>query len=218
MLKNDADNNITYNGLNWAYQIKCILDSIGLSYIWNDQFFLDTVPFTLIKQRLIDMYQQTWYASINNSNRLETYARFKHEFCYEKYLDSVTENKYRKALTQFRLSSHDLAIERGRYQNIDRQERICNFCTGKHVESEYHFLLVCPLYRELRQKYMKSYYCRWPTLNKFDSLMSSDNKRTILSLAKYIYYASELRRNSQVSWLSLMFTNSTSKKHGDISS
>ena len=64
---------------------------------------------------------------------------------------------------------------------------------------EYHFLLVCPLYRELRQKYMKSYYCRWPTLNKFDSLMSSDNKRTILSLAKYIYYASELRRNSQVS-------------------
>ena len=55
MLKNDADNNITYNGLNWAYQIKCILDSIRLSYIWNDQFFLDTVPFTLIKQRLIDM-------------------------------------------------------------------------------------------------------------------------------------------------------------------
>ena len=36
MLKNDADNNITYNG---AYQIKCILDSIGLSYIWNDHFF-----------------------------------------------------------------------------------------------------------------------------------------------------------------------------------
>ena len=27
MLKNDADY-ITYNGLNWAYQIKCILDSI----------------------------------------------------------------------------------------------------------------------------------------------------------------------------------------------
>ena len=162
-------------------------------------FFLDTVPFTLIKQRLIDMYQQTWYASINNSNRLETYARFKHEFCYEKYLDIVTEKKYRKAVTQFRLSSHDSAIERGRYQNIDRQERICNFRTGKLVESEYHFLLVCTLYMKLRQKYMKSYYNRWPTLNTFDSLMSSDNKRTILMLSKYIYYASELRRNSQVS-------------------
>ena len=26
------------------------------------------------------MYQQTWFATINNSNSLETYARFKHEF------------------------------------------------------------------------------------------------------------------------------------------
>ena len=91
MLKNDADNNITYNGLNWSYQIKCILDIIRLSYIWNDQFFLDTVSFALIIQRLIDMHQQTWYASINNSNRLETYARFKHELDYEKYLDIATK-------------------------------------------------------------------------------------------------------------------------------
>ena len=134
------------------------------------------------------MYQQTWYATINNSNSLETYARFKHEFCYEKYLDIVTENKNWKALTQFRLSPHDLAIEQGRYQNTDRQVRICNFCTEKLVESDYHFLLLCPLYRELRLKYMKSYYHHRPTLNKFDSLMSADNKRTILSLAKYIYY------------------------------
>ena len=74
---------------------------------------------------------------------LKIHKTFQHEFCYEKYLDIVTENKYRKALTQFRLSSHDLAIERGRYQNLDRQERICNFCTGKLVESEYHSLSTC---------------------------------------------------------------------------
>ena len=35
MLKNDADTNITYNGLNWAYLVECILDRIGLSYIWT---------------------------------------------------------------------------------------------------------------------------------------------------------------------------------------
>ena len=34
MLKNDTDNNRTYYGLNWAYQIKSILDKIGLSNIW----------------------------------------------------------------------------------------------------------------------------------------------------------------------------------------
>ena len=38
---------------------------------------------------------------------------------------------------------HNLAIERGRYENIDRSERICRYCNGNFVESEYHFLLVC---------------------------------------------------------------------------
>ena len=81
------------------------------------------------------MYQQTWYSSIYNSNRLETYARFKREICFEKYLDIVAENKYNKELTQLLLSSHFLAIERCLYQNIDRKERNINFCRGKHVES-----------------------------------------------------------------------------------
>ena len=83
LIKLDADNNITYNGLNWAYQVKGILDSLGLSHIWIHQFEMD-VPFSLINQRIFDMYKQSWYATINNSNRLLLYARFKHDFNFEK--------------------------------------------------------------------------------------------------------------------------------------
>ena len=61
---------------------------------------------------------------INNSNRLITYARYKHEFTYEKYLDFISEHKYKVAMTRFRLSSHDLMIERGRYDDTVRDERI----------------------------------------------------------------------------------------------
>ena len=81
------------------------------------------------------MWNSIPVTSINSLHRLETYARLKRELCCEKNLDIVTENKYNKALTQFKFSSHDLAIERGWYQNIDRMERICNFCRVKHVES-----------------------------------------------------------------------------------
>ena len=63
------------------------------------------------------------------------------------------------------------------------------------VENEFHFLLVCPKYRELRRKYFKSYFCRWPTYFKFESLMSCQNNKTIVNLAKYIYHASVLRRS-----------------------
>ena len=62
------------------------------------------------------------------------------------------------ALSQFRLSSHDLEIERGRYADVDRDARICHFCNNNQIENEYHFLLICPLYRGLRKLYMKHNY------------------------------------------------------------
>ena len=99
LIKLDADNNISYNGFNWAYQVKGILDSLGLSHIWIHQFEMD-IPFSLIKQRIFDMYKQTWYAIINNSNRLLLYARYKHDFNFENYLNFISENKYRVALTK----------------------------------------------------------------------------------------------------------------------
>ena len=193
MLKNDVDNNMTYNGLNWAFQIKQILDNLGLSNIWIYQNTTD-ISFDLIKQRIFDTYKQSWYSSVNNSYRLEMYARYKHNFELENYLNFITEKKYRVALTQFRLSSHDLAIERGRYENINRSERICKLCNMKSVECEYHFLLVCPFYRELRQKYFRPYYCHWPTINKFEDLMTKTNRKIILIVAKFLYDASNLRK------------------------
>ena len=33
MLRNDADNNISYKKHNWAYQIKSMLQSLGLEYL-----------------------------------------------------------------------------------------------------------------------------------------------------------------------------------------
>ena len=117
-------------------------------------------------------------------------ARFKHEFGFENYLDFTVESKFRIALSRFRISSHDLFIERGRYKNLPRNERICKFCNSQSVESEYHFLLVCPYYAELRNKYFKRNYCHWPNLNKFDSLMMTNSKQITLNLSKCIYHAS----------------------------
>ena len=64
----------------------------------------------------------------------------------------LQKKKYKMVLTRFRLSSHELHIERGRYENIPRDERICQCCNMSQIESEYHFLFVCPLYTELRIK------------------------------------------------------------------
>ena len=192
MLWEDTDINLNYNGKNWASQIKTILQQHGFEYIWQQQFDID-IPFRIIKQRVYDTYLQKWYSDINNSARLKAYSVFKHTFEPEKYLNVIPENKYKIAMSRFRISSHSLNIETGRYDGTPRKNRICKLCTMNKVEDEYHFLLVCPHYRELRSKYFKPYFCHWPTMNKFESLLSTLHKKTIRNVAKFIYFANKKR-------------------------
>ena len=208
---------VTYNGVNWASQVKSLLDELGLTYIWVQQDHIN-IPCDLIQQRIMDMDKQSWYTNINNSSRLLMYARFKHEFEMEHYLDFITEKKYKIALTKFRLSSHDLAIERGRFEHIERNNRLCRYCNLNMIENEYHFLLVCPLYRDLRKKYFQNYYCHWPTMNKFDDLMAKTSKHAILNLSKFVFYAMRLRDSVQITWYEIIPVTVREPWHGNVSS
>ena len=58
MLKDDANDGLTFIGANWAYQIKSVLESHGFGYAWQSQN-IDTVPFNVIKQRILDNYYHT---------------------------------------------------------------------------------------------------------------------------------------------------------------
>ena len=61
------------------------------------------------------------------------------------------------------------------------------------IESEFHVLLVCPLYKEIRQQYLKPYFRHWPTLNKFEIIMSAKSTKELNNLSKYVYFALKLR-------------------------
>jgi len=47
----------------------------------------------------------------------------------------------------------DRSIERGRYTNIVKESRFCPYCKTI-IGNEIHFLLVCPLYKEIRKQEM----------------------------------------------------------------
>ena len=192
-LKTDANLNNSYKGKNWAYHVKSILEQHGLGDIWLNQTCINNHYYMLIKQRILDTYSQSWYGSINNSDRLQTYSIFKHDFKLEKHLEKITDHKFRTALTRFRISSHNLFIETGRYDNTPRSNRICKSCNMGVIESEFHFLLVCPKFRDLRKSYFTSYYCHWPDIRKFENLMSSTSLKTIRNISKFIYFASKQR-------------------------
>jgi hypothetical protein len=192
MLMEDANREKTYNGMNWAYQIKTILNNIGFTEFWINQQTLNN-EYPIIKQRILDIYNQTWYTKINNSPKLSTYCLFKHQLTTEKYLTCIQEKKFRIALTRFRISAHDLRIETGRYTNTDRQNRICSYCHMNTVENEYHFLLTCPKYRDIRKRFLPNSIYTWPNINKFTSIMSSSSNKIINNISKFIYYANKTR-------------------------
>ena len=100
-----------------------------------------------------------WELSKASSPKLNFYHQIKHEFLPEKYLSLVKISEARNSLTRFRISSHNLFIERGRYETpiIPRQNRQCLHCyftTGvKTLEDEIHALATCPLYNVVRGRF-----------------------------------------------------------------
>lgn len=51
--------------------------------------------------------------------------------------------KDRAPLAKLRLSAHNFEIERGRYMQVNREERLCKLCHNKNIEDEKHFILHC---------------------------------------------------------------------------
>ena len=94
-----------------------------------------------------------------------------------------------------RCAAHQLRIVTGRYaQNrIDRSLRLCTLCNNSHIEDEYHFITICSAYSQLREKYIRPYYYRRPSVYKFTLLMRSTNSTILKNLGKFVYEAFSLR-------------------------
>ena len=159
--------------IGWAQEVNKLLNDLGFNHLWNNDN-VTLLQLNKVIERLKDQYLQYFYSELNKCSKLITYNKIKKEFTREKYLDCVTNDKHRLALSRFRCSAHKLAIEEGRYRNIERNQRICTRCNINVIENEYHFLLVCPLYRDIRDhEILPHYYCVWPSQQKFEKLLNS---------------------------------------------
>ena len=140
------------------------------------------------------MWIQQWIEKCYSSPKLKTYNGFKSNFDFEVYLQILTIRKFRNAYVCFRISSHKLMIEKGRYLNIDRNQRFCPFCKTV-TENEFHFLLICTTYLDLRERYIPIKYNTPAIINKFNIIMSLREEKVIRGTSMFLNYAFE-RRNA----------------------
>ena len=114
----------------------------------------------------------------------------------------MTIPTYRNAVAKLRISAHQLLIETGRHRNIDRNDRKCTLCNLDQIEDEFHFILICPFYKDIRENYIRQFYYRKPSMFKLIKLLNCSNINTLNGIGIYYKLANEKRisqLNTQIS-------------------
>ena len=91
--------------------------------------------------------------SFNINNKLFLYSKIKTNYIMEPFIENSNfEN--RKLIVKMRISDHVLEIERGRYNKINREQRICRQCHPNVIEDEEHFFFHCQNNELLRKEFL----------------------------------------------------------------
>jgi hypothetical protein len=176
-----------YKSTNWAYDVKKIVIDLGFNGIWIDKnFFFDNSMLKIIKTRIFDQAKQDIFSKIEKSRKCPFYKYLIDGLNLQCYLRKSIPVKFQRCVSKIRLSSHQLAIENSRFSNTIRTNKCCRVCVNT-IEDEYHFVLVCPLFAELRRKFIKVCYHKRPSMFKLIQLFNTENFRDLCHLGKFIY-------------------------------
>ena len=190
--------------LPWGSSMRDIFSNNGLQDVYlsiiNNNTEVRRSPANVLIKRLIDQFHQTSMESINNSSKMKVLSLLKQTPGTEVYLDTVKNTKHRRAMSKLRLSSHQLEIERGRWNNgpdrPDSEERFCDFCQSLGhtvVEDEIHFLLHCPMSKELRENLLPMETLNDIALSDSEKFVNIMTGSDLQSTAKFIHLAFENR-------------------------
>ena len=180
----------------WAPEIRKILSNTGFYFVWLQQGVSNVNSFLqLFKARLRDVFIQEWSGTIRDRERYSLYCTIKTRFEEESYLQDVNIYCFRVALTQFRLGV--LPINNNLQRHYDcPSAKNCVFCKNV-IEDESHFLLDCPLYSDLRNRF----FTDLPSLNVI-RVLRWKNERRCQQLSQYLFHAVK-RRQKYVDSVSL---------------
>ena len=175
LLDLNANGNIT----NWTSLVRDLLFTNGFGYAWLNQ----SVPnanqfiqeFTL---RIKCSFEQNVNMTIDNLSTHRLYRNLDQNHSLKSYLLLLDKNK-RIALAKIRLGSHNFKIERGRWQKpkVDFNDRTCPSCDC--IEDEYHALVECPRFADIRSSYLDKSLKKKPSMFKFVQLLDSTSKQKL---------------------------------------
>ncbi|XP_043227986.1 uncharacterized protein LOC122384520 [Amphibalanus amphitrite] len=168
----------------WVSSVKDILDTSGLGNYWLNAPGKNEGALMVIETRLTDMFRQSWSDSVQSNSLCLNYRMFKDVLHAEPYL-TLLDTKDRVTITRFRCGNHNLPITGSRRQHNAILNK-CSLCKHNAPGDEFHYILECPAFKIQRTSLLPSYYWKRPDANKFKHLFSSDNKKLLYQLSRFI--------------------------------
>ena len=152
----------------------------------------------LFKQRLRDVFIQEWSGTVQDWERYEHYRDFKTIFGKEKYVFHTSSYCFRVAITQLRFNELPLNNNICRYSTVNK-EKMCPFCSNQ-IENEAHFLLRCPQYDDLRNKFIKE-----ADHLPIEVLSTAENDTHRYKVSRFVFHAINKRQRVKLlmHWLDI---------------
>ena len=187
----------------WLSHVKNILCLNGFGHVWINQGVDHQKQFlNAFETRCQDIYSQQYLSEMRDSSRCRMYEEIKLSFSASYYVKFNIHKNLRICFTKLRLSSHKLLVERGRWikPKVSYNERKCTLCNYSDIQDEFHITLCCVKFKLLREKYIKPYYYRRPSMQKFVQLMNTDNRRELHRLMMFLELVFKLYMDTLLEW------------------
>ena len=177
----------------WATDVRTTLCRYGYAMVWIYQGVGCINAFlSNFKQRIIDCRWQDWNNHIESSERFHFYRSFKSGKDTEPYVLLNISRFVKSALTRFRFGISAITVHSLRFKRTDTRDLLCPLCKSA-TEDEIHFVLCCPAYHDLRQRFISRKFYNYPCAFRLSLLVASTNNSIIWKLCMYLYLAFKRR-------------------------
>ena len=178
------------NVQNWTSLLKDLLFKNGFGNVWIEQNVSDPKSFLIaFETRIKDIFVQNNNTLIQDVSEHRLFRHIDHPHILASYLSFISEDYVRIALSRLRLGSHNLMIERGRWEKPKRlfRNRLCEVCN--EIEDEYHVIFKCSRYSDIRGKYIGKSIVKKPSMFKLINLIESEDYVVVRKLGLFCHFA-----------------------------
>ena len=150
----------------WYSQLKHILYYCNMEDCLDDAVKCDL---DVLEARLKVLNRNKWWNEAAEKPKLRTFIEIQDRNLRQVVVRKNMSRAHRSVTSKFICGVLPLMIEVGRFKDVPLEDRICRICDKKEVESELHFLGICPALKEVRERHLKEFPVGMIDVENFDN-------------------------------------------------